>query len=98
LPIQEFKLLKNRNLLLFTLASSVSQLGDRINNMAILSLLGTHALGSQEYSLLAVWTVIPVLFFGPIAGAITDRFNRKALMIIGDFVRAFFGDFPNIYL
>jgi len=57
--------------------------------MAILSLLGTYALGSQEYSLLAVWTVIPVLFFGPIAGAITDRFNRKALMIIGDFVRAF---------
>ncbi len=89
MPIQEFKLLKNRNLLLFTIASSVSQLGDRINNMAILSLLGTYALGSQEYSLLAVWTVIPVLFFGPIAGAITDRSNRKALMIIGDFVRAF---------
>jgi len=56
LPIQEFKLLKNRNLLLFTIATSVSQLGDRINNMAILSLLGTYALGSQEYSLLAVWT------------------------------------------
>ncbi len=88
MPIQELKLLKNKNVLLFTLSQSVSQLGDRINNMAILSLLGTHALGSQEYSLLAVWTVVPTLIFGPIAGAITDRFNRKTLMIIADFARA----------
>jgi len=57
--------------------------------MAILSLLGTYAMGTHEYSMLAVWTVIPVLFFGPVAGAITDRFNRKFLMIMGDFVRAF---------
>ncbi len=88
MPIRELRLLKNKNLLLFTLSQSVSQLGDRINNMAILSLLGTHALGSQEYSMLAVWTVLPTLIFGPIAGAITDRFNRKILMVMADFTRA----------
>lgn|GEM_PF-1051030 len=89
MPIQELKLLRNKNVFFFTLSQSISQLGDRINNMAILSLLGTYAMGTHEYSMLAVWTVIPVLFFGPVAGAITDRFNRKFLMIMGDFVRAF---------
>lgn len=88
MPIQEVRLLKNRNVFLFTFSQAISQLGDRINNMAILSLLGTHAMGSSEYSFLAFWTVIPVVFFGPIAGAITDRFNRKLVMIVSDLARA----------
>ncbi len=88
MPIQEVKLLRNKNVFFLTFSQAISQLGDRINNMAILGLLGIHAVGSSEYSLLAFWTVIPVVIFGPIAGAITDRFNRKFVMVVSDLVRA----------
>jgi len=87
LPIQEVKLLKDRNVAILTFSQAISQLGDRINNMAILGLLGIHATGSTEYGFLAFWTVIPVAIFGPIAGAISDRFNRKYLMAIADIMR-----------
>jgi len=72
---------------ILTFSQAISQLGDRINNMAILGLLGLHATGSTEYGFLAFWTVIPVAIFGPIAGAISDRFNRKYLMAIADVMR-----------
>jgi len=87
LPIQEVKLLKDRNVAILTFSQAISQLGDRINNMAILGLLGLHATGSTEYGFLAFWTVIPVAVFGPIAGAISDRFNRKYLMAFADIMR-----------
>ncbi len=87
MPIQEVKLLKDRNVAILTFSQAISQLGDRINNMAILGLLGLHATGSTEYGFLAFWTVIPVAVFGPIAGAISDRFNRKYLMAFADIMR-----------
>ncbi len=87
MPIQEVKLLKDRNVAILTFSQAISQLGDRINNMAILGLLGLHATGSTEYGFLAFWTVIPVAVFGPIAGAISDRFNRKYLMAFADVMR-----------
>ncbi len=87
MPIQEVKLLKDKNVAILTFSQAISQLGDRINNMAILGLLGLHATGSTEYGFLAFWTVIPVAVFGPIAGAISDRFNRKYLMALADIMR-----------
>ena len=87
MPIQEVKLLKDKNVAILTFSQAISQLGDRINNMAILGLLGLHATGSTEYGFLAFWTVIPVAVFGPIAGAISDRFNRKYLMAFADVMR-----------
>ncbi len=87
MPIREINLLRDRNVAALTFSQAISQLGDRINNMAILGLLGIHAAGSSEYGFLAFWTVIPVAIFGPIAGAIADRFNRKHLMILADVMR-----------
>lgn len=109
MPIQEVKLLRDKNVFFLTFSQAISQLGDRINNMAVLGLLGIHAMGSSEYSFLAFWTVIPVVLFGPIAGAITDRFNRKFVMIFSDVMRALlvliliptfkiFQDFKVVYL
>ncbi|MEX0755385.1 MAG: dTMP kinase [Actinomycetota bacterium] len=69
-------------------AMTVSSLGDWIGFVAVTSLVARLA-GSQRVALGAVAAVmtarmLPALIFGPFAGAIVDRLDRKQLMITAD--------------
>jgi dTMP kinase len=74
------------------IALSLSSLGDWLSLLA-LSILATDLGGkgsSSTYAVSGVWltSLLPALLFGPLAGAIADRFDRRTIMIIGDVVRA----------
>jgi len=81
--------LKERNLLLLSLAQAISLFGDRLNNMALIGILGSYYTQSTfVFSGLAIFIALPSILFSPISGIITDKFNRKKLMIIIEFLRA----------
>jgi dTMP kinase len=73
------------------IALSLSSLGDWLSLLALSTLavkLGGTSGGA--YAVSGVWltSLLPALIFGPLAGAVADKFDRRMNMIIGDVIRA----------
>jgi dTMP kinase len=73
------------------IALSLSSLGDWLSLLA-LSFLAAKLGGVSggAYAVSGVWltSLLPALIFGPLAGAVADKFDRRLNMIIGDVIRA----------
>ena len=68
-------------------AMSVSSLGDWVGFVAVTSLVASF--GGTGGAALAVSGVmvartLPAILFGPVAGTLVDRFDRKQIMIVAD--------------
>ncbi|MFZ2385820.1 MAG: MFS transporter [Candidatus Omnitrophota bacterium] len=83
------KVLKNRNFFLLWLGQIVSQLGDRLDQMALLGLIYLKAPGSpMQIAKIMSFTILPVFIIGPLAGVYVDRWDKRRTMYICDFLRA----------
>ena len=74
------------------IALSLSSLGDWLSIVALTALapsLVTGGLAAKGSAVSGVWlvTLLPALLFGPLAGAVADRLDRRMTMIVGDVVR-----------
>ncbi|MBM3246686.1 MAG: MFS transporter [Candidatus Omnitrophica bacterium] len=83
------EVLKNRNFFFLWLGQIISQLGDRLGQMALIAFVYQRAPGSaMEIAKILSFTIIPVFVIGPIAGVYVDRWDRRRTMYICDFLRA----------
>ena len=86
---------------LLVIGQTVSQLGDRLHNMALLALVAAAAEANTtgvEVGKIGVVTLFPTLF-APIVGAIVDRWNKRFTMIACDLMRAIIVAFiPLLYV
>ncbi|MGQ0764263.1 MAG: MFS transporter [Gemmatimonadota bacterium] len=76
---------------LLVFGQTVSQFGDKLHHMALIALVGASATaqtGGLELAKLSVVFTAPVVLFGPLAGALVDRWNKRLTMIICDALRA----------
>ncbi len=73
------------------IALSLSSLGDWLSIVALTVLAPSlaHGIAAKGWAVVAVWlaTLLPALLFGPLAGAVADRLDRRMVMIVGDVVR-----------
>jgi dTMP kinase len=74
------------------IALSLSSLGDWLSIVALTALapsLATGGLAAKGSAVSGVWlaTLLPALLFGPLAGAVADRLDRRMTMIVGDVLR-----------
>ena len=74
------------------IALSLSSLGDWLSILALTALAPSLTSGSTVAKASAVggvWlvTLLPALLFGPLAGAVADRMDRRMTMIVGDVIR-----------
>ncbi|KKO50831.1 MFS transporter [Paenibacillus sp. DMB20] len=86
---REERLTGNRNFMMLLAAQLVSNLGEWLYLVALLTLVGLKWSATPwEITAITLCMAIPVLAFGPAAGVIGDRFDRKKLMIASDLVRS----------
>jgi MFS family permease len=77
----------NRNFRLLWLSQVISNFGDWFGILAIYALIQTYSGSEFLLGLIIVVKMLSLAFFSPIAGYITDRFNRKRLMVWCDLSR-----------
>jgi MFS family permease len=83
-----WKTLKSRNFSIFVLSQTVSQFGDKLNYIALIGIIALFPNGaSLLLSQLIIAITLPVIIFGPIAGVLVDRWNKKKVMVICDALR-----------
>lgn len=86
---REERLTGNRNFMMLLAAQLVSNLGEWLYLVALLTLVGLKWNATPwEITAITLCMAVPVLAFGPVAGVIGDRFDRKKLMIASDLVRS----------
>jgi dTMP kinase len=88
---REYGVLSIRPFRRLWIALSLSSLGDWLSLVALSSLVAAKVSGSGGvYAVSGVWltSLLPALLFGPLAGAVADKFDRRMNMIIGDVIRA----------
>ncbi|MEC0254730.1 MFS transporter [Paenibacillus lautus] len=83
-------LLRNRNYMLLMGSQLVSNMGEWLYIIALLTLVGLKWQAAPwEITAMTLCMAIPVLIGGPVAGWIGDKYDRKKIMVISDVVRAF---------
>ncbi len=83
------KVLKNRNFFLLWFGQIISQLGDRLGQMALIAFVYLRAPGSTlQIAKILSFTIIPVFIIGPLAGVYVDRWDRRRTMYFCDLMRS----------
>jgi len=83
------EVLKNRNFFLLWIGQIISQLGDRLGQMALIAFVYLRAPGSTlQMAKILSFTIIPVFIVGPLAGVYVDRWDRRRTMFSCDFLRS----------
>ncbi|HYE13035.1 MAG TPA: MFS transporter [Pyrinomonadaceae bacterium] len=81
----------NPNFRRLWLGQVVSEIGDWLNNIAVLALAIELARGRSVGLAIAVYAIarhLPLFIFGPVAGVVVDRVSRRRVMIAADIARA----------
>ena len=67
----------------------VSLFGDRLHQLALVALVG-EATGNGAFAVAMVFVAatVPNLVFGPLAGALVDRWDQQRVMVLSDVARA----------
>jgi MFS family permease len=77
----------NRNFRLLYIGQTISQLGDWFNAVAVYALLLDLTGSATAVAWMMIVQFLPVAVFGPFAGVIVDRVDRRRLMIATDLLR-----------
>jgi predicted MFS family arabinose efflux permease len=84
-------LARNRDFRRLWTGQVVSEIGDWLNNIAVLALTLELAGPARQGRAIAVYAVarhLPLFLFGPVAGVVVDRKDRRRVMIASDIARA----------
>ena len=81
------RLFANRNFSLLWTGQLISLIGDRIHVIALGTLVATRGT-ALEVGIVFAMTAVPSVFFGPLAGVLVDRWDRRRTMIACDVIRS----------
>ncbi|MDO9631210.1 MAG: MFS transporter, partial [Humidesulfovibrio sp.] len=80
-------LVRNKNFMKLFYGQTVSGLGDWLATFALMSLVWQITKSSLAVGSMLAFRIVPAFFSGPLAAIISDRFDRRKLMIACDISR-----------
>ena len=81
------QLLRDRNVRWLFAGQTVSQVGDGVSKVALLWFVYALTDSALKMSLIGVLQTIPPLVFGPFAGVLLDRIDKRSAMMVIDLAR-----------
>jgi DHA3 family macrolide efflux protein-like MFS transporter len=85
-----FKLLRQKGILFLGLSNTVSQLGDRLTHMVIITLIGVMFPGRiSAFSGFSVTFSLPIVILSPFAGVFIDHWNKQTIMFRCHLIQSF---------
>jgi MFS transporter, DHA3 family, macrolide efflux protein len=86
------KILTKKNFSLLWFGQITSQFGDKLTQLALVSLVGFFFKDSSSLGLAVIFsmTIIPVIIFSPVTGVYVDRWDKRKTMYFCDFFRGIF--------
>jgi len=76
-----FALLKNKGIVFLGLSNTISQLGDRLTHMVIITIIGAMFPGRiSAFSEFCATFTLPVIILSPFAGVLIDHWNKRTIM------------------
>jgi MFS family permease len=66
---------------------AVSQIGDWLYNLALVALVYQRTHSAMWAGIAAAARVVPMVALGPLGGVISDRFDRRRVMVASDLIR-----------
>jgi len=86
---QYLSLFKIRNLIFLILSGTVSQFGDRLTHMLLITLIGITAPGKvSAFSGASLTFTLPVIIFSPLIGVLVDHWSRRKIMVRAHVIQA----------
>ncbi len=84
---ERVSLFKNRNFLFFTISGLFATFGNGLNYIALswLAYTKTNSIEGVAIMMFCIW--MPSIVFAPLFGLLADLYNRKAQIVISNFVR-----------
>ncbi|MBE0432283.1 MFS transporter [candidate division WOR-3 bacterium] len=84
-----WNILRIKDFSIFTFAQTVSQFGDKLDYIALIALIGLFPKERAPLLLsqMMISITLPVIIFGPVAGILVDRWNKKTVMVVCDILR-----------
>ncbi len=84
----ESQLRRNKGFITLMTAQAISGLGDWLSIVAIITLVGLKWEATpMQMSFIILCLALPMALFGPIAGTVADKLERKSLMFLSDIIR-----------
>jgi MFS family permease len=78
--------LANRNFRIFTIGNTVSLMGTWVQRMAVGYLTWELTKSGTWLGAVALAEFLPVIFMAPLTGVVVDRFDRKKIAIVGQYL------------
>ncbi len=76
-----FSLLRKKGILFLGLSNTISQLGDRLTHMVIITLIGVMFPGRiSAFSEFSITFSLPIVILSPFAGVFVDHWNKQTIM------------------
>ena len=86
--MQEFKkVLGNKNYFLLWLGQAISEVGTDVCHIGLIWLVIGTTGSATSVSLLFVMLIMPSIVFGPWAGVLVDKWNKKKVIVVTDITR-----------
>jgi len=89
MPRKQTQILKIHDFRSLILATTMSQLGDRLTHMLLIALIALSKPGSLlAYSEGALTFALPTLILSPIAGVLVDRWDKRQVLAVTHFIQS----------